>query len=87
MEKNNLFNKPVLIKTYSGIFDCIGIIQAVITGSHNEETKERPAYAVKVLTYVNGNYSKKDQVYYLTEVAKVLTNVDATTVKLLYTGD
>lgn len=85
MVSNKIYNGPVLIKTKSGSFDCVGIIKKTDTFKFNKDNKIY--YEVKVLAYINGNYSKKDQRYYLSEIKDILTEINQNTVSLLYTGD
>lgn len=63
-------------------------LQNKIRGDYDkyiDDTKDY--YEVEVLAYVHGSYSKKEQKYYLTEVSHIITDIDAGTVNLLYTGN
>ena len=85
MVSNKIYNRPVLIKTNSGSFDCVGIIKKTDTFKFNKDNELY--YEVEVLAYIHGTYSKKEQRYYLFEIKDILTEINPSTVSLLYTGD
>lgn len=78
----------VYIKTYSETFDCVGKIKSYNKGEYDKNKDEHKGfYIVQVKSYLNGNYSKLEQKYYVHEIKDILGNMNKKTVSLLYTGD
>lgn len=81
-------NEIVFIKTHTGMFDCVGMIIEHNKGEYDKhQDRTKSWYLINILTYVNGDFSKKEQKYYIHEIASISNKIDARVVKLLYAAD